>query len=227
ITNNVFSGNESGANGGAGVLEVEDGASATITNNTIFGNTASGDGGGFQAFVDSDTTLNLYNNIFSGKSAGSLGDDLNVPETGADISLFNNLYVEIDIACNGGGTACLSEGNNIIGLDPLFVDSAAGDFHLTADSPARDSGDPAAPDMPSTDFDGNPRPDQPGTNPDMGAFEFQAPVPTPTPTPTPTVGPQPEISGGGCSLGGSAGSAASVLWFGLSFLVLGTLRRRR
>ncbi|HKY64584.1 MAG TPA: choice-of-anchor Q domain-containing protein [bacterium] len=226
IANNVFSQNESGADGGAGFLEVEDTGSAFIINNTIVGNTAAGDGGGFQVFADSTTQFNVYNNIFFENSAGALGDDLQIAETGAAIALFNNLYSEVDIACNGGGTGCISEGGNIVGEDPLFVDSAAGDFHLTADSPARDSGDPAAPEMPSTDFDGNPRPDQPGTNPDMGAFEFQAPIPTPTPTPTPTVGPQPEISGGGCNLGGSAASAGSVIGLGLSFLAFGALRRR-
>lgn len=225
IVNNVFSQNESGADGGAGFLELEEGATATITNNTVFGNTAAGNGGGFQAFFDSDTQLDIYNNIFFGNDGVLLGDDLEVAETGASIALFNNLYVEVVIACNGGGTGCLSEGSNIIGQDPLFVDSAAGDFHLTADSPARGAGDPAAPSMPSTDFDGNPRPDQPGTDPDSGAFEFQEAVPTPTPTPT--AGPLPIIGGGGCSFGGLATFPGSAAWIGLSALALGVFRQRR
>jgi hypothetical protein len=48
-----------------------------------------------------------------------------------------------------------------ISADPLFTDAAAGDFHLTAGSPCRDSGDPAM-------FD----PDT--TRADMGALPFAA-----------------------------------------------------
>lgn len=53
-----------------------------------------------------------------------------------------------------------SQGISIINEDPLFVDSLNGDYHLTSNSPAIDSGDPNSP------FD----PD--GTRADMGAYPF-------------------------------------------------------
>jgi hypothetical protein len=57
------------------------------------------------------------------------------------------------------------EGN--IDLDPLFVDPANGDLHLQSKSPCIGAASPDA--APKTDFDGNPRDDEP----DMGAFEVQ------------------------------------------------------
>jgi len=60
--------------------------------------------------------------------------------------------------------------NNAEG-DPLFVNSAAGDFHLQQDSPAINSV-PCLPEV-ATDFDGNPR-TQSG-NCSAGAFEYSMP----------------------------------------------------
>ena len=66
--------------------------------------------------------------------------------------------------------------NGNISVDPLFVDSAAGDFHLQPGSPAIDAGSPLL--APALDFDGAPRPfdgDGDGTPAfDIGAFEFPA-----------------------------------------------------
>lgn len=235
VTNNLIYGNESGANGGGLFIEMEDAGAVTITNNTIFGNSAVENGGGVAATLGEDSnTVNLYNNIIYGNSAGENGADIYVDEDRDDnmafgeTSLFNNLYVDFFSVCQDLGASCVSEGDNVIDQDPLFVDSAAGDFHLTANSPARDAGDPAAPEMPSTDFDGNPRPDQAGTNPDIGAFEFQAPAPTPSPTPTPTSIPSPDLSGGGCSLGSvQLSTSAAGIFFGWGSLALSALLRRK
>jgi hypothetical protein len=62
----------------------------------------------------------------------------------------------------------------------LFADAAAGDYHLSAGSPARDAA--LAPTDVTTDFDGNPRPVGPAA--DIGADEYgSAPPPPPPPTP--------------------------------------------
>lgn len=53
-------------------------------------------------------------------------------------------------------------------VDPLFVDPAAGDFHLQGDSPAIDAGNTLE-EVPN-DFDGNSRPL--GGGHDIGAFEY-------------------------------------------------------
>jgi hypothetical protein len=68
------------------------------------------------------------------------------------------------------GPATLNWGPAMIEDEPQFVDAANGDYHLLYTSPCRDSGDPAAPDLPAEDFEGDPRIDYGG--PDMGADEF-------------------------------------------------------
>ena len=61
-----------------------------------------------------------------------------------------------------------------ITLDPLFANSATGDYHLRLASPCLDTGDALG--APATDMDGNPRPfDGNGdgaTGVDMGCYEF-------------------------------------------------------
>jgi hypothetical protein len=59
--------------------------------------------------------------------------------------------------------------NNQINTDPMFNDSAAGDYHLKAGSTAVDAGDPNATN--TVDYDGISRPQ--GTRSDIGAFEFK------------------------------------------------------
>ncbi|MGE0401936.1 MAG: choice-of-anchor Q domain-containing protein [Kofleriaceae bacterium] len=62
------------------------------------------------------------------------------------------------------GPVSVAGGTN---TDPLFVNADAGNFHLSGGSPARDM----APSGPSTDADGDPRPNGPGF--DFGADEIQ------------------------------------------------------
>ncbi len=57
--------------------------------------------------------------------------------------------------------------NNQLSVDPLFVDSVAGNYRLEAGSPAVDSANPSS--TLTIDFDGNPRPQ--GAANDRGAFE--------------------------------------------------------
>jgi len=70
------------------------------------------------------------------------------------------------------------EGN--IDLDPLFVNVTTGDFHLQQGSPCIDAGTNGAPELPDTDFEGDPRVvdgDNDGTaTVDMGADEYIPPV---------------------------------------------------
>jgi len=237
VVNNILAGNEviDGGDGG-GAFVNNDSASVVITNNTLFDNSTVDNGGGLAVQLDnSPNTIDIYNNIAWQNNALGNGDDIYTCEQGAVVNLFNNDFIDFfSESVDGGGcgapTTINQNGN--INDDPLFVNSGADDFHLTAPSPAIDTGDPAAPAMPSTDFDGNPRPAVPGTNPDIGALEFQ-PTPTPTPTPSPSPSPTPPagdfLEGSGCSFQGEAGKNPVKGWLGLVALVgsLGILVRIR
>lgn len=72
-----------------------------------------------------------------------------------------------------GGTAVdsdVSTNRNIWAFDPLFANPAAGDYRLTAGSPARDGGNPAF--VTVTAFDANHADRTIGAAPDIGAFEY-------------------------------------------------------
>jgi VCBS repeat-containing protein len=56
-----------------------------------------------------------------------------------------------------------------INANPYFVDATNADYHLLNYSPSIGAG--TATDAPTTDIDGNSRPNPSGTNPDMGAYE--------------------------------------------------------
>ena len=118
-----------------------------LTNNSISENTAhSGGGIYFSSFGDSHS-LALRNNIVWGNSASGSGDDLYIDAdredngVGATINFSNNNYGDpltgglYITGCNGSCTYI----DNIYS-DPLFANTAAGDYHLSPVSPCRDRG---------------------------------------------------------------------------------------
>jgi parallel beta-helix repeat protein len=70
---------------------------------------------------------------------------------------------------------------DVAALNALFVDRAAGDYHLHALSAAVDRG--TASGAPAADFEGTPRPS--GAGIDIGADEFAEPLPPPPTSPPP------------------------------------------
>jgi hypothetical protein len=171
LTNNIFSGNTS-VNFGGGAYVHTNGVTVTMTNNTFAGTNTAVSGGGLYVALYVDTaTGNIYNNILWGNTATAAGDDLYVDNdadgngTASPVNLFNNDYAGFgsNLAVN------LSQGNNM-NQNPLLT----ADFHLQAGSPCIDAGSAAAPGIPATDFDGEPRTS--GVAPDIGADEVQVPV---------------------------------------------------
>lgn len=100
-----------------------------------------------------DTSIDVTSNIFAWHSSAT------TPLTGC--SAHDSLFDEF-VPSNQVGS------NHQAVVSTIFVDLGGRDLHLSATSPARSLGQPRIVDV---DMDGNPRPDPPGSPPDVGAFE--------------------------------------------------------
>jgi len=130
----------------------------TITNCTFFENTAETYGGGICNVCDggcSSCSFYITNCILWNDEAPS-GPEIYDFSCAPEVT-----YSDIDQDGYEG-----ADGN--IRLDPLFADTANGDFHLQSGSPCIDAGANSAPALPVNDFEGDPRRlDDPST-PDTG-----------------------------------------------------------
>jgi hypothetical protein len=170
-------------------------STVNIVNNLIVssGTTIGEAGFGMQLVGTSNTRnrFNIINNTIADNSIGTILYALSAP--GSSVALVNNiltgsggaadilftqagnrrttdLSVRNCLIGRDGGLGVIGQNGNITG-DPMFVDSANGDYHLGAGSPAINAGDGSVPNLPMTDLDGNPR--VVGSKADIGAFEFQ------------------------------------------------------
>jgi len=126
-------------------------------------------------------TLNVYNNIFFNNTANA-GDDLYVSSDGDEnyigstVNLYNNDFsgnADFDTGQSWDLYITLTDNYHHadnIQKDPQFVDPENGDFHLKSTSPCIDAGTADAPELPDTDFEGDPR--VVGAAPDIGADEY-------------------------------------------------------
>ena len=178
IASNIFSKNSAGY--GGGVHAGSDSGTITITNNTFSGNSASNDGGGVYAILCYfPETLNVYNNILFGNTANA-GDDLYVSfdgnYIGSTVNLYNNNFsgnADFDTGHSEDLYITLTDNYHHAGniqQDPQFVDPENGDFHLKPSSPCIDAGTADPPELPDSDFEGDPR--IVGSAPDIGADEY-------------------------------------------------------
>jgi sugar lactone lactonase YvrE len=155
IANNVFANNPCLAINMIGNTPI-------IINNTIVNNNA-----GISASSGIICNNILFNNSLGVGSAGDVWQ--------------NNLVYGGQTLYSGQD---LTGANGNISTNPFFACLPSGDFHLLAGSPCIDAGNNGAPQLPATDFDGNPRilagnPNGPAIV-DMGAYEFN-PASPPTP----------------------------------------------
>lgn len=179
IDGNILIGNIATASNGGGIYFM--GSGLTLCNNIIAGNTASTYGGGlFYIFqIDADVFIN---NTFTANIAGSEGGGIYIREAGPEI--VNAIIWGNDApnapeikAFNANPSVTFSDiqggwaGTGNIDADPLFADAAMDDYHLTWDSPCRNTGDSTAI-MQPFDFEGDPRIHDGVVAVDMGADEF-------------------------------------------------------
>ena len=193
LTNSIFRGNYGGANSGAGWFGFS--SDVTIENVLATDNEAHYGYGAFGIY--SNTDLYLINATLTDNESAS-GDALGVSSTSKATVLncifYNNrdhdgkitgpirlagTNSSLDIQYSdvqGGQDAIIMNdqstvnwGNGNIDTDPLFVDPDSGDYHLSDWSPAIGAGRLGG--GPTTDIEGNPRPNPAGSKSDMGAFE--------------------------------------------------------
>jgi hypothetical protein len=133
-----------------------DNSSPSVTNCTFSGNSAT-DGGGIYNLSSSPTLTNCI--LWDG---------------GGEIYGYDSTPVVTYCDIQGG-----LSGTGNIDADPLFVNPSADDYHLQPGSLCIDTGSNAAPSLPSTDFEDDPRiVDGNGDGDavvDMGADEYVPP----------------------------------------------------
>ncbi|MEM7307277.1 MAG: choice-of-anchor X domain-containing protein [Planctomycetota bacterium] len=142
----LMSDNDAGGQGGC--ISIGFSGNLVLLNSTLASNTGQQGGGIFLAGTASIASSVLWGNA-DGTGFGETGQ-IRQP-SGAMQTGF------IDHSTVTGWTGALG-GTGNDGLDPLFVDFAGGDFHLTLGSPAVDAGDPAfVADPGELDLDGEAR----------------------------------------------------------------------
>lgn len=145
-------------------------SSATFSNTTIVGNTVEMTGGGIYCAGEANSPT-LTNSILWDNGAVS-GSEIYIDNSLGGYTTFTINYSDVkgglaSVHVDQGST--LNWGSDMIEADPLFVNPANHDFHLTFKSPCKDSGD-AATATELIDFEGDPRIAYGKV--DMGADEF-------------------------------------------------------
>lgn len=168
-----FTGNTASGRRGGGMMNAS-GAFPTVSNSLFAGNSAAQTGGGMVNVDSSDP--HIINSTFTANTAGLAGGGIRNNESNpviTNVIIFDNSSGIEDSLSTPAVTFSLVQGGypgeGNINADPLFVNAAAGDYHLQDCSPAINSGSNAAASGLSSDLDGAARIQQ--GNVDMGAFE--------------------------------------------------------
>lgn len=164
LVNNIIAKNV--ATDGGGGIYYRYVRKGVITNNTITENQSDTNGDGIYFYTDNECTFEVYNSIIYDNDT----EDIFIYGDGA-VYAYNNDYGTL------AGQHFAGWGDNIQ-EDPLFVNPTGNDYHIQSSSPCVNAGHAAAPELPETDFEGDPR-DSP---PDIGADEIPGTAPNSTTT---------------------------------------------
>jgi len=166
ITNNIFYSQPAGWN-----VQTSPGShDINITNNTLIGG-ANPQHDGCMILWGQNTNVTIQNNIFYNGTNYAI-DNYQTTQSG---SLFDHNIVygsPSGIVSSIGGS--ITETNNKLNTNPVFVNATSLDYHVQAGSPAIDSGASVSV---ATDFNGGPRPL--GAAFDIGAYEYSGAVTMP------------------------------------------------
>lgn len=165
-SNNVFRNNVIYNNRSRGFLLASAGRGNQIYNNILYNNgTGDNRGGLVIGCYGPSADVEVYNNTIVGNTGWAIRNC--APNT----LVRNNILwsnTQNGISPEGSGTM----DHNLIGIDPLFVNAAAADYHLQPGSPARAAGVP----MPGISTPS-------GGPPDLGALQGLSPTGLPGPRP--------------------------------------------
>ncbi|MEP7170034.1 MAG: T9SS type A sorting domain-containing protein, partial [Bacteroidota bacterium] len=185
IIENTIVRNNVASNGGGGLYFIEafntGGPAITLTNVEVTHNTG-GIEGACGIAANFTSKVNMMNCTVADNSGAVANGEALWRANGAYFEIYNSIFWNLttDLIHDEGGSPATSTidycdvtnqlgdlvaGGNMILTDPLFLNSAGNDYHLSSLSPCIDAGTVAG--APSSDLDGNKR----NAIPDMGAYE--------------------------------------------------------
>ncbi len=167
---NNFTGNSTNISGLGGAISVSGHLVFNFTNNTLAKNfTGDGNtiGSGGAIFVSNDSVNNILNNIVTFNSTGN-----NNSGVGIDIFSVYPLNASYNLIGDSIGSKIFGL-NNLIAIDPLFVDTSANYFDLQSLSPCIEAGYPDTTGLHIGNFDLNGNARIVGRHIDMGAYEYE------------------------------------------------------
>jgi Right handed beta helix region/Cep192 domain 4 len=178
IVQNLIINNTADLGAGVSMLVPFDSIGPVIVNNTIANNSATQSASAVYA-TGFDDNSEFYNNLMiAGGVTNAVTCDTTYSLT-APIFQNNDGY-SANVAAFAGSCSGIAGSSGNISADPLFNNPSGGDYTLQYASSVIDAGLNSAPDLPSTDFAGQPRivAGHLGDAPiiDMGAYELQGGV---------------------------------------------------